>query len=229
MIKFFNHLIKLFDQFKKLHLSLPPMPKKKLEIPDPSTEEKIKAAARKVFTKNGFAATRTRDIAEEAGINLALLNYYFRSKEKLFDLVMLENVQQFLSAIKPVLFNEQSSLREKIEVLVENYINMLKQHPHLPLFILSEMKASPEKLAANMGVKHIIIESVFFKQIMEATNGKFNPIHLLVNTLSLSVFPFAASPLLKAVTDLNQEDFNQLMEERKRLIPIWVMGMLCPP
>lgn len=58
---------------------------------DQTTEEKIKIAARKLFTRKGFAAVKTRDIAEEAGINLALLNYYFRSKEKLFKLIMEES------------------------------------------------------------------------------------------------------------------------------------------
>ena len=75
-------------------------------IEDSSTEEKIKAAARKVFTRKGFAATRTRDISEEAGINLALLNYYFRSKEKLFDLVMMENMQHFLIGMKEVIYKD---------------------------------------------------------------------------------------------------------------------------
>ena len=72
---------------------------KEITAKDLSTEEKIKAAAKKLFTQKGFAATRTRDIAEEAGINLALLNYYFRSKEKLFELVMKENVQLFLGTM----------------------------------------------------------------------------------------------------------------------------------
>ena len=58
-----------------------------------STEEKILEAASKVFTEKGFAGTRTRDIAEHAGINLALLNYYFRSKEKLFEQVMKAKCQ----------------------------------------------------------------------------------------------------------------------------------------
>ena len=59
-----------------------------------STEEKFKEAARVVFTRKGYAATKTRDIAEEAGLNLALLNYYFRSKEKLFEIIMLEKITQ---------------------------------------------------------------------------------------------------------------------------------------
>src|SRR5688500_7452128 len=89
---------------------------------DPSTEEKIKEAARKVFTKKGYAATRTRDIAEEADINLALLNYYFRSKEKLFDIVMTENLQQLLMVLKGVLHDQNSSLADKVTAIVANYI-----------------------------------------------------------------------------------------------------------
>ena len=81
------------------------MAKKKSVEVDLSTEEKIKEAAKKVFLKKGYAATRTRDIAEEAGINLALLNYYFRSKEKLFDLIMLEKLEKFFGVIAPVLNN----------------------------------------------------------------------------------------------------------------------------
>ena len=68
---------------------------------DTSTEEKIKEAARTVFHKKGFAATRTRDIAEEADINLALLNYYFRSKAKLFEIIMVETLQMFINGMLP--------------------------------------------------------------------------------------------------------------------------------
>ena len=87
--------------------------KTKLET-DPSTEEKIKNAARIVFHKKGFAATRTRDIVEEAGINLALLNYYFRSKEKLFDIIMFESMQHFFKAISEVFNDDKTTLENKI-------------------------------------------------------------------------------------------------------------------
>src|SRR6187455_237945 len=105
---------------------------------DLSTEEKIKSAARLVFTKKGYAATRTRDIADEAGINLALLNYYFRSKEKLFDIVMMENLQKFLLVLGGALRDEKSSLTEKVALIANNYVDMLKSNPDLPIFILSE-------------------------------------------------------------------------------------------
>ena len=196
------------------------MAKKKPQT-DSSTEEKIKAAARKVFTKKGFAAARTRDIAEEAGINLALLNYYFRSKEKLFDMVMMENLQQFLLGLKSALHNEQSSLTEKVSVIAEEYINMLKANPDLPLFVLTEIRMNPDKLADTMKVKTLLLESVFFKQLMQATKGKIHPMHLLINIMGLTIFPFVAGPLLQNVGSMQTEDFYKLMDERKKLIPTW--------
>src|ERR1700755_1986938 len=101
---------------------------------DSSTEEKIKEAARVVFIKKGFAATRTRDIAEEAGINLALLNYYFRSKEKLFHVIMAETLKGFVQNIAMVLNDEKSSLEEKIQQLANSYIDMIIEEPEIPTF-----------------------------------------------------------------------------------------------
>src|SRR6187402_682594 len=93
---------------------------------DTSTEEKIKNAARTVFHKKGYAATRTRDIAEESGINLALLNYYFRSKEKLFELVMMEKLQKLFGSLAPVLNDTSLDIEAKITLIANNYIDMLK-------------------------------------------------------------------------------------------------------
>src|SRR6478736_8171749 len=101
-----------------------------------STEEKIKVAARKVFLRKGFSATRTRDIAEEAGLNLALLNYYFRSKEKLFEIIMMEKLQQLFGIIIPLANDPSTSLDEKLKTIAGEYIDMLSANENLPLFIL---------------------------------------------------------------------------------------------
>jgi AcrR family transcriptional regulator len=198
----------------------------KLKPKDDSTEEKIKSAARKVFTQKGFSATRTRDIAEEANINLALLNYYFRSKEKLFDLIMMENMQQFVMAIALVLNNDKYSLNEKVERIAENYIHLLLKNPGLPLFILHEIKANPEKFMATMGVKKILMESHFYKQLKKESKSNINPLHFLINIIGLAVFPFLAGPLLKIIGNMNETEFIKLMEERKKLIPVWVSLMI---
>jgi AcrR family transcriptional regulator len=195
-------------------------------VNDTSTEEKIKAAAHAVFRRKGFAATRTRDIADESGLNLALLNYYFRSKEKLFDIVMKESIQQFFKGITGILNNTALSLNEKVSLVAENYIDMLSDTPDLPLFILSEIKANPERLAVDLNAKEIIMRSHLFEQLCEATGSRINPVHFIINIISLTVFPFVASPLFRIVGDLKPQDFNKLVEERKKMIPMWIDAML---
>lgn len=195
-----------------------------------STEEKIKDAAKRVFTRKGYAATRTRDIAEESGINLALINYYFRSKEKLFDIIIMEQLQLFIHSVMGLVNDPATTLQEKIENLISHYIDMLTRNPYIPLFILSEINADPKKLIAKIGFDKIAHENIYLvKQWMEfakAKKLKVNPIHILINVLSMTIFPFVASPLLRNRTGISIEEFNRLMEERKKLIPIWVQAII---
>jgi len=188
---------------------------------DTSTEEKIKEAARKVFIKKGYAATRTRDIAEEAGINLALLNYYFRSKEKLFQEVMSEKFQQLFSAILPVINNEDLSLEEKVEVLAENYINLLLENQDLPLFVLSEIRVNPERFREAVQVQKILRDSSLIRQLHEK-RPDINPLQFIMSLLGMAIFPFVAKPILFA----NDAGFNKMMQERKRLVSQWIKVIL---
>ncbi len=197
--------------------------KKSMEV-DLSTEQKIKAAAQKVFMQRGYAATRTRDIAEEAGINLALLNYYFRSKEKLFELIMMEKLEKFFGAIAPMLNDADASLDQKIVGISGNYIGLLTENPELPLFILSEIRNSPEQFVHKLPVARLI-ESHFIKQLHEK-RPDLHPLHFLMNLLGLSVFPFIMKPVFHASGILNEKAFAARMEERKALIPKWINAML---
>lgn len=192
---------------------------------DLSTEEKIKQAARKVFMQKGFAATRTRDIAEESGINLALLNYYFRSKEKLFNEVMLEKVHQFFGALLPIINDSSTKLDTKIELIVSNYIEMLFQNPDLPLFVLGEMKGHSEKLKKILPVQKITENISFIKQLKEK-RPDINPIHFLMNILGMTVFPFVAKPAFELIAATNKNELEAILMERQKLIPIWIKAML---
>ncbi len=195
-----------------------------------STEEKIKEAARKVFTQKGYAATRTRDIAEEADINLALLNYYFRSKEKLFNLIMLESFGTFIYGLKEVLNNRNTSLDEKLVDIVNHYIDMLTANPDLPLFIMSEIRANSDHLLSNIVTRDFILDSYFIKQYQEesAANKResLNPLQLIMTIVGTVVFPFIASPLIKKLGDTDQEGFDKLMDERRKLAPKWIKAMI---
>ena len=202
--------------------------KKDKHAPDINTEEKIKRAARVVFHKKGFAAARTRDIAEEAKLNLALINYYFRSKDKLFQLIMAESLREFNQAMGEVFNNETTTLETKIQLVSEKYIDLIIAEPEMPIFIMNEIRSHGaeilEKLPANT-----ILQSSFIKQYRQAVEDKIimepNPLHFLMNLTGLIVFPFINGPILKKVGKLNDKQFDKLMLERKKMIPIWIKAM----
>lgn len=195
-----------------------------------STEEKIIKAARTVFTTKGYAATRTRDIAEGSGVNLALLNYYFKSKEKLFDIIMRENIQTFSHSILEILNDTNTSLFEKIEILVSHYIDMLIENPDMPIFVLSELRSDPEKVFSSMDGREKFKQSVFVQQWKELSAAQktppFNPFHLIINAASMIIFPFVANPMIRNRSGMSQEQFLILMEERKKLVPVWLINMI---
>jgi len=207
---------------------------KEIVSKDLSTEEKIKAAAKKLFTQKGFSATKTRDIAEEAGINLALLNYYFRSKEKLFELIMWENLSLFMGVLIEDIKNTPRSFEDQLDFIVGKYIDMLLTNPDLPFFVLNLLQSGHFE---DGNIDHPILKSIqelrgsFLKIIMEDMEKgrikKIHPLHVIANMMSLIIFPFIASKLLIArAGNISRAEFEQLMIERKKLIPQWLMGML---
>lgn len=199
---------------------------------DKSTEEKIKEAARKVFQEKGYGQARTRDIADEAGINLALLNYYFRSKEKLFDIIMEESLQQLFSIIINIVNNKSMTLNDKIDIVVNRYIDSLLINPNLPLFVLSEVQANPEKLMKKIGIsQNLIVGSHLYLQIQDQLKIKeikgVSPLHIFINLVSMTVFPIVAKPLLMNFHSPMTEDmYVKFIDERRVFIPIWIKAML---
>lgn len=197
---------------------------------DLSAEEKIKAAAKKIFTQKGFAATRTRDIAEEAGINLALLNYYFRSKQKLFDIIMLENFKKFIHGIVIDVVHENATIEQKLEKVVSAYIDFLMLNPDLPFFILNELRNNPTAIATTISEEINQVRNNFFKQLQQGNKKSkllpMEPFHFVANLIGLTVFPFVGKPMLQRVTNANDAKFKALMQERKKLIPIWMKAIM---
>ena len=190
-----------------------------------TTEEKILETASEVFTEKGFAGTRTRDIAEKAGINLALLNYYFRSKQKLFEQVMKIKVVLLFGKIFPILSNEKTSLEEKIDLASEKYFKILSKNPNLPLFVISEIQKKNSNITKIIPVNKIFENSVIIKQIKEK-RPEINPLHYLVNFLAMTIFPFVAKPVFNAFELTNEDEYHQFISERRKLVPIWMKQLL---
>ena len=198
-----------------------------------NSEERIKAAARKVFHQKGYAATRTRDIAEEAGINHAMVNYYFRSKEKLFGIVMTETMGQFFKGVGVILNDESTSLEKKIEQVVANYIDLLLEEPDLPTFIFNEVRPNPQFFVEQSPIREVLTNSALTRQYAEAVaRGEIsepNLMHAILNVIGLVIFPFVAKPILSAITNLPEEQYKALMLQRKEQIPQWIKAMLFLP
>ena len=198
-----------------------------------NSEERIKAAARKVFHQKGYAATRTRDIAEEAGINHAMVNYYFRSKEKLFGIVMTETMGQFFKGVGVILNDESTSLEKKIEQVVANYIDLLLEEPDLPTFLFNEVRPNPQFFVEQSPIREVLTNSALTRQYAEAVaRGEIsepNLMHAILNVIGLVIFPFVAKPILSAITNLPEEQYKALMLQRKEQIPQWIKAMLFLP
>ncbi len=190
-----------------------------------STEDKIKEAARKVFTQKGYAATRTRDIAQEAGINLALLNYYFRSKEKLFELVMKERIDELFGAVIPVLVNKNDNLSQKIEKITEIYFNLLSQNPDLPMFVLNEIKNKPDNSHISKYLKELFNRAEL-QEVLDSVPTQMQPFHFLVNFIGSIVFPFVARPILITSGRVSSEEYLEIIKQQKAIIPQLVQNLM---
>lgn len=186
-----------------------------------TTEQKIIMAADKLFTQKGYAATRTRDIAEGAGTNLALLNYYFGSKEKLFKKVVQEKMKILLGAIGPVLSDENISIDNKIRIITENYTNLLLENEELPIFILNELTVNKDLFAEITQINRQNALPVLEKQLKEI-GANISATDLILNTLSMVMFPFVAKPLITTSKLVDEDDFVDFVTERKSKIEKWI-------
>jgi len=194
---------------------------------DQSTEEKITAAARKAFLAKGLAGARMQDIADEAGINKALLHYYFRSKEKLFEMIFMEAAQKLFPKIN-FIFESNMPLFEKIEHFAEEYITVMAENPYLPSFVLNEINRDPISFFKKLNEKFGFPDpSLFLKQIeREIKKGnikRIDPAHLLMNMLSLCIFPFMAKPIFQMRMGLGETQFRRFMEQRKKEVPRFII------
>ena len=190
-----------------------------------STEEKIKKAAREQFLKHGYVGTRTRDIAQAAGINLALLNYYFRSKEKLFHIIIMETLTSLFDTLEVIIKDTSTSINQKVSLIVHEYLNALLTQPEIPTFILNEVRRDPKLLVSSLKIKHRVAGSNITLQWMQfAAENKIPPqyfIHILVNLMSMTVFPFIAKPMIGEVFSMQNDDFDVFIEQRRKFIPVW--------
>ncbi len=201
------------------------------EIKKDNTEEKILVAAQKVFIEKGMDGARMQEIANEAGINKALLHYYFRTKQKLFEAIFKMVFRNILPNLMEMVHSDLP-IEQKLERFIEQYIEMLWKNPFVPTFILKEMNRDPQFLASTIkgsGIKPKEI-IVMFEREMEAGNiRRMDPRDLLVNVLALSIFPIAAKPLLSIIFfDSNSAEYSAFISNRKKTVKAFILNSIKP-
>lgn len=200
-----------------------------ITLPSKSTEEKIREAAKRVFLEKGFDGTTSRDIAEAAGMNIALTNYYFRSKEKLFLNIFDEMFQLFFNGMVEIM-NRPISLREKIAELIEHDFQLMKGNPSLPLFIMNEVHRNPERLANSIGILKQVHQSLFEEQLkQESDRGGIRPIsadHLMSMIVCNIQFLFISKAMHIKMWQITEDQFDVFANEQKNLVIDMVTNFL---
>ena len=205
---------------------------------DGDTERRILDAARTVFIRRGTAGARMQEIAEEAGVNQALLHYYFRTKERLAATVFREAAARLLPAVMGV-FSSDAPLPTKIEQFVHVYIDTVRESPFLPGYVVSEMHHHPERLKAMLdsaGVEPAPIVARLRNKLGSelsalAESGEIrsiSPEQFLLKMIGLVVIPFVARPMLGLVLGLDDPQFARLLDERRKMLPQMILNSLRP-
>ncbi len=187
-----------------------------------NTEQKIFDAATELFLEKGVDRTSVREIAAKAGINLALMNYYFRSKENLFDAIFSMLVKKNSEELIRIL-NSDIGLYDKIRQYVHVYIDMLSENPLLVSFVMAILHRSRERITEMRAISSLYATEQFSRQLIEeGKKGNIrltDPTHFFVDMLSLIAFPFAIKMLVMDRNNITEEEFKEFIKERKKHVP----------
>ena len=198
---------------------------------DISTEQKIKDAARAVFIAKGFSGCSTREIAKASGMNVALVNYYFRSKSQLFQLIFNAAMEDFTNTMVEV-FSCDFTLQEKMRILIEKEYEFLSQHPELPSFIIQETNRESNIAHDNFSFFQKISNTGIFQQCVEAQQrGEMREIdifNLTLLILSNCHYPFMSRNMLKGMLKLDDYQLITSIEVHKKHVSNLLIAYLFP-
>jgi TetR/AcrR family transcriptional regulator len=197
---------------------------------DLQTEEKILIAAEEEFLEQGFTGARLQKIADSAGLNKALLHYYFRSKDRLFEVVFEKIASQIISQLLEKITSE-TTFFEKIRFFFDYHISAIENNQRLPLFVINEIARNPERLFQLVKKENVLnVKEILERQLNdEIERGIIRPIELeelILNCVSLSVFNFIAKPMFMEITGTTNKDFSKFLKHRKTSLADFVINSI---
>jgi AcrR family transcriptional regulator len=199
---------------------------------DRETRERILNAAHTVFLRKGTANSRTQEIADEAGVNKALVHYYFGTKAALADAIFERSLAAIMPRVFGILGDEGRTIEQKVRDITREQIDFHSARPYLAGYVVSEMHAEPARVAALFERRGGPPLDVIRRQLREAAKaGTMRPIsaeQFVVNLMGLLVFPFALRPALSVLLKIDPSSWAAFLEERKRLLPDLILTGLRP-
>ncbi|MTK53079.1 TetR/AcrR family transcriptional regulator [Paludibacter sp.] len=185
-------------------------------------EQKILETAEQLFLEKGFAMTSTTEIAKKAGCNQALVHYYFRTKENLFQSIFEQKIRLLISSFQD---HEMQNLtfEEKLKRKIETHFEMIRANPRLPFLVMNEFTTNPSRLEA-FRIKIIAVPQAVFHKLEEELNeeiraGRIRDItvmDLVLNIVSLNAMLFLTGNIFKCVAQLSEEQYQMMIEHRKQ-------------
>ena len=184
------------------------------------TERKIKQAAKEIFLSKWLSWARTREITEKAWVNLALLNYYFWWKDELYNVIMIEILEDFKGTILKMLNNQETSFEEKLESFANSYYESIVANPRVFPFILNILEQDINSVRSKTITKEeFVLYSYFAKQYIETTGKNIDDFkEFFINFLWLIAFPIIWAPLFTSLFDFSEKQYHDFLLRRKSLI-----------
>ena len=199
---------------------------------DQETRDRILDAAHRVFIHKGTASGRTQEIADEAGVNKALVHYYFGTKAALADAIFARALGTLVPRIFGILADPNRSIEQKVPAIVKEQIDFNSAHPYLAGYMVAELHAHPERIARLMTAHGRVPLAVLRRQLQEgARAGRLRPIapeQFVASMMGLLLFPFAIRPALCELLGFDSKRWAAFLEERRRILPDFVMAGLRP-
>lgn len=198
---------------------------------DSQAEEKIKAAAKRVFVTKGFSGCTSREIAKEAGTNVALVNYYFRSKNQLFLLIYQSVTEDFLLSMVNV-FSANLSLKEKVSHLIDREFEFLGKHPEIPIFVINEMSRNknagiePQIILSKLGTTGIFQETIEAQE--KGIMRKVDLVSIIMLIMANCQHPFMARLLNQQLNGLTDEQYETQLLNHKEVVKEMLLSYLFP-
>ncbi|HNU62688.1 MAG TPA: TetR/AcrR family transcriptional regulator [Methanofastidiosum sp.] len=198
-----------------------------------NNEQMILETAERLFLEKGFAMTSTTEIAREVGCNQAMVHYYFRTKEKLFQAIFEKNAKLFITTLFQ-LSNEKISFEEKLKKIIEEHFEIIRKNPKLPFLFFNEINTNPQRmefLAKENSITNSML-SQFNKELqVEIEKGAIrqtNALDLMLSMISLNMILFISRPIFKLALKISDLEFEEIIENRKKENVLIILRSLRP-